>query len=78
MKTLFKNALVYIEGEFVSIPVLVEDAKIVSFSEPCCSFEDIETVDLGVPVLSMHAPFEIIGKIDLYNAHLAFKEFFKA
>lgn len=39
---------------------------------------DIETVDLGVPVLSMHAPFEIIGKIDLYNAHLAFKEYFKA
>ena len=39
---------------------------------------DVETVDLGVPVLSMHAPFEIIGKVDLYNAHLAFKEYFKA
>ncbi len=39
---------------------------------------DIETVDLGVPVLSMHAPFEIIGKIDLYEAHRAFKEYFKA
>ena len=39
---------------------------------------DIETVDLGVPVLSMHAPFEVIGKTDLYNAHLAFKEYFKA
>ena len=39
---------------------------------------DIETVDLGVPVLSMHAPFEVIGKVDLYNTHLAFKEYFKA
>ena len=39
---------------------------------------DVETVDLGVPVLSMHAPFEIIGKVDLYNAHLAFKEYFMA
>ena len=39
---------------------------------------DVETVDLGVPVLSMHAPFEIISKIDLYNAHLAFKEYFMA
>ena len=39
---------------------------------------DVETVDLGVPVLSMHAPFEIISKVDLYNAHLAFKEYFMA
>ena len=39
---------------------------------------DVETVDLGVPVLSMHAPFEIISKVDLNNAHLAFKEYFMA
>lgn len=36
---------------------------------------NIDTVDIGVPVLSMHAPFEIISKVDLYSAHLAFKAF---
>lgn len=33
---------------------------------------DVDTVDLGVPVLSMHAPFEVISKIDVYMAHKAF------
>lgn len=33
---------------------------------------DVDTVDLGVPVLSMHAPFEIVSKIDVYMAHKAF------
>ena len=31
----------------------------------------INTVDLGVPVLSMHAPYETISKVDLYMTHLA-------
>ena len=39
---------------------------------------NIETVDLGVPVLSMHAPYELISKADIYTAHLAFMAFFKA
>ena len=38
---------------------------------------DIETVDVGVPVLSMHAPFEIISKLDLYCAHKGFKVYFE-
>lgn len=46
MKTLFKNALVYLEGEFVNTPVLVENGKISSLSEPCCSFENIELINL--------------------------------
>ncbi|MBE6758029.1 MAG: aminopeptidase [Ruminococcaceae bacterium] len=33
---------------------------------------DVDTVDLGVPVLSMHAPFEIVSKLDVYQAHKAF------
>ena len=37
---------------------------------------NIDTVDLGVPVLSMHAPFEIIAKLDVYMAHKAFAAFF--
>ncbi|MBO5374651.1 MAG: aminopeptidase [Clostridia bacterium] len=38
---------------------------------------NIDTVDLGVPVLSMHAPMEIIAKNDLYEAHKAFSTFCK-
>ena len=38
---------------------------------------NIDTVDLGVPVLSMHAPFEIISKADLYETHRAFVAFCK-
>ena len=32
---------------------------------------NVDTVDLGVPVLSMHAPFELVSKIDVYMAHRA-------
>ena len=39
---------------------------------------NIETVDLGVPVIAMHAPYEIISKADLYTAHQAFVAFLKA
>ena len=38
---------------------------------------DMDVVDLGVPVLSMHAPFEVISKIDLYMAYRAVGAFFK-
>ena len=38
---------------------------------------DIDVVDLGVPVLSMHAPYEVISKLDLYMAYKAFYTFFK-
>lgn len=38
---------------------------------------NIDVVDVGVPVLSMHAPFEITGKLDVYNTYLAFKAFNK-
>ena len=38
---------------------------------------NIEVVDLGVPVLSMHSPFEAISKVDLYEAHRAFCAFCK-
>lgn len=37
---------------------------------------DIDTVDVGVPVLSMHAPYEIVSKIDVYMAYKAFLTFF--
>ena len=37
--------------------------------------KNIEVVDLGVAVLSMHAPYEVISKADLYMAYQAFKAF---
>lgn len=38
---------------------------------------DVDVVDIGVPVLSMHSPFEVVSKIDVYMAYRAFSEFFK-
>lgn len=38
---------------------------------------NIDTVDAGVPVLSMHAPFEVIAKLDLYMAYRGFRDFYK-
>ncbi len=35
----------------------------------------VEVVDVGVPVLSMHAPFEIVSKLDVYMAFKGFKAF---
>ena len=39
---------------------------------------NMDVVDLGVPVLSMHAPFEIISKTDLYMTYKAYKIFYKS
>ena len=36
---------------------------------------NIDTLDVGLPVISMHAPYELISKADLYSAYLAFKAF---
>lgn len=33
---------------------------------------NVDVVDIGVPVLSMHSPFEIISKMDLYSTYQAF------
>ena len=38
---------------------------------------NIDTVDLGVPVISMHAPWELISKADLYSNYRAFIAFMK-
>ena len=38
---------------------------------------DVDTVDLGVPILSMHSPFELASKLDVYNTYKAFKAFYK-
>ena len=38
---------------------------------------NIDTVDIGVPVISMHAPYELISKADLYSAYKGYKAFFE-
>lgn len=37
--------------------------------------QDIDTIDIGVPVLAMHSPFEVVSKEDVYMAYLTFKAF---
>ena len=37
----------------------------------------IDVLDCGVPVLSMHSPFEIISKIDLYTTYKGYVAFLK-
>ena len=37
----------------------------------------VDVVDLGVPVLSMHAPFEVTAKLDVYMCNRAMYEFMR-
>ena len=38
---------------------------------------NIDTVDLGVPVISMHAPYEVVSKADVYETYAACCAFIK-
>lgn len=38
---------------------------------------NIDVVDIGVPVLSMHAPFEVVSKLDVYETYRGILEFFE-
>ena len=38
---------------------------------------NVDVLDVGVPVLSMHAPFEVVSKLDVYMAYKGFKAFFE-
>ncbi len=38
---------------------------------------NMDVVDAGVPVLSMHSPMEIVSKVDVYEAYQAYKTFLK-
>jgi aspartyl aminopeptidase len=42
------------------------------------SKEDMEVIDIGIPLLSMHSPFEIASKVDIWNLQKFFSEFYKA
>ncbi len=36
---------------------------------------DIDVIDVGVPLLAMHAPYEIAGKFDIFMAYKGYKAF---
>ena len=38
-------------------------------------FYGMEVIDSGVAVLSMHAPWEVTSKADVYEAYKAYKHF---
>lgn len=38
---------------------------------------NIDVVDLGVPIISMHSPFELSSKLDVYHTYKAFLAFYK-
>jgi len=38
---------------------------------------DVDVIDVGVPVLSMHSPYEVVAKTDVYMAYRAFLSFFE-
>ncbi len=40
--------------------------------------KNMDVIDAGIPVLNMHAPMEIISKVDLYEAYLGYKAFLNA
>ncbi len=37
----------------------------------------IDVIDCGVPVLSMHSPYEVTSKLDLYESYKGYKAFFE-
>ena len=37
---------------------------------------DVDVIDCGVPLLSMHSPYEIAGKLDIYMAYKGYKAFY--
>jgi aspartyl aminopeptidase len=36
---------------------------------------NMQVIDCGPPVISMHSPFEIVSKVDVYYTYRAYKEF---
>ena len=39
------------------------------------SQRNVDTIDVGVAVLSMHSPYELTSKLDIYETYLAYKAF---
>ena len=37
----------------------------------------MDVIDCGVPIISMHSPYEVASKFDIYQAYLGYKAFFE-
>jgi len=37
----------------------------------------VDVIDVGVPLLSMHAPFEVVSKVDLYAVYRGYRVFYE-
>ena len=48
----------------------------VTFAYLCAKY-GMNVIDSGVPVLSMHAPWEVISKADLYEAYKGYCAFLR-
>ncbi len=66
-----KNSVVYQTGELGKV-----DAGGGGTIAKYVANHNIDTIDVGVPVLSMHSPMEVISKKDLYETYKAFKCFY--
>ena len=44
---------------------------------PFLADDNMEVIDIGIPMLSLHSPFEISSKSDLYSLYRAMKAFFQ-
>lgn len=42
------------------------------------SYLEMDVIDIGVPVISMHAPWEMVAKLDVYMTYRAFRAFCEA
>ena len=40
--------------------------------------EELDSIDVGIGLLSMHSPFEVSSKVDLWHLHRGFVAFFTA
>ena len=43
-----------------------------------CAKYGMNVIDSGIPVLSMHAPFEVVAKVDCYEMYRACKALYEA
>lgn len=41
------------------------------------SSQNIEVIDFGVPLLSIHTPFAVSSKVDIYNLYKAARAFYQ-
>ncbi|MCH5351258.1 MAG: aminopeptidase, partial [Clostridiales bacterium] len=42
-----------------------------------CALQGMNVIDSGIPVLSMHAPWEAVSKVDLYEAYKGYTAFLR-